>query len=1411
MQRCGQCGHNNPDESIFCGHCSHRLNSRCVQCGYSNLATQKFCGNCGRQLREDEELPVSARRYGQTASNAPLPPELAPSPYPIQGTPLATSAAIPEYALLSLEFANWEQALASAPDPLAMDQDRARHIMDLSRWIQEQGGQIGHSRHGVLFAAFPFAEDLAESVHQAFTIALSRLEEEFRFGNTLLKLKGGLDIERAQARNPLTSSLERSLAQAGTLVASESAYLPVRNAYPADPLGPVSVGGRTIRLFRLPAVVHAMSESEHAISPELSQQDLQAIWEEDAPVVPIQSVQPALASEPTPTEPDVYASPPRVQKSPLPRVSASPEFEPADYSGSPTSPDDSDFFDHFPTTDASSAPPFLVEEAEPPSAFPTEAPSGKRGPPGHSDEDVTAENIAAPAMPDSSVCPETQAALSTLFPDKPSSEFFPATRVSDSRVSDSRSRQAASDRSAESATFETASESFDEDVPFVYEPPVLSGTQPARSPNLRYGQTIEILNAELDTFLKGEETPARRRVLAMCASDGLGKSNIIGLVRSAVDPERQRAIWLGGSSNRPADKRNELPLFCWQDLMYNLLALAPEGQPRPSAQERIGHFLEQVFGGQATEEERAFLTTFLAIDPPQPLSLDLMTQQNCLQSFFLRLISHLSDKRPVILILEDIMFADAASLELLAFLLSETPDTVPVCFLLTHTKEFRPDGALMEALLKTAHRELVTANLNDAEMEQFLNSGPLGGNLREFPPPLINAIYRQSDGLSLWLEEALRLLHSRGLIIVDPDTRQFRLQKDFRPSDALLPDTLDELLRERIRGLSATTSYVLRLAAVLGEKFPINLLAALAQMESEEFGQTLDILSNQGYLLLDGGHTGRFRHGLLRETAYLDIEPDLRAQMHQLISAALENDFNQGITVNPLLIAHHAQAGQLPNRALNYWYLAGASAARLGALTAMNIAMFRTLGLLRIAPNRELTLRVLENLGAFNLGEHPGQAAEWLAWTARHREKQQDGNSLVGVLGLLATAYERQGDFVRTLETLDKALDWVNADIYPGERAALQIKRMECLYALGRLRQARELMETAIEPLGIPSDPTEEDTAAFLEARLLKARIMLSQCDPNVFPALEALLKTAQEGGLDSLSLATQLFLAYARLLDGRYELCNREGERLLGEIESLRKSERADVNADWLLAQWGLLAIRYHIEMEDWESASQLVLTVIANAETVKDHHTGNLAEVYAGYAIGRNGRVQEGHQLLERAIEHAAEHRFASVALLGWRLLAEFELMLGNASVAGDLVTRALPIAHKPEIGNTDENIRLILLQTRILLLQGDTRQAGHLLEPLWPQVVKVARPPLIAACAAEIGQLYLHLAEEASIPGSREKHRARGQEFLRKARDIWRALGHVLQARRMDALLRKSASSGDDPTGSSPTSLPSVGVSS
>jgi len=210
-----------------------------------------------------------------------------------------------------------------------------------------------------------------------------------------------------------------------------------------------------------------------------------------------------------------------------------------------------------------------------------------------------------------------------------------------------------------------------------------------------------------------------------------------------------------------------------------------------------------------------------------------------------------------------------------------------------------------------------------------------------------------------------------------------------------------------------------------------------------------------------------------------------------------------------------------------------------------------------------------------------------------------------------------------------------------------------------------------------------------------------------------------------------------------------------------------------------------YHCELEDWSSASQLVLTVISKAERVRDYQTWVLAQAYAGHASGKLGKIKEGRQLLEQSIKLSSSHRFAGAALLSWRLLAEFELDCGNVAVALELCQRALEIAEKPELRHVYEALQLTLLSARCLLAQGHVKDAGKILEPLWPRITQIKWQPLVAACAFEIGLLYKSLAQTVPAETSR-KYLSRSVEFFLKAKSIWLDLRHIAHTKKVDEAL-------------------------
>jgi len=1343
---------------------------------------QNFCGNCGKQLKTDPAVPKNpvsqgfpnqgpTQKVNDFPSQASATKEQLLSPMSIQPQgekPVA--GGLNRYALLSLEFANWDQAISNASEPSLLILALGTHTQKLAQHLQDLSAETGVSKNGVVFAAFPHAPNLRESLDMALAACFPLLDEEFQFHTTWLKLKAGLDIETHETRNPLTSGYERSHALAGTLMMSEQAYHEVRPFRNME-----AEHFATEKLYRLPALKNPAREQ---VQPNKSLNTL-------APELEYYPNEASISNQPEQLTPKTWSS---------------QTTHAADQS-----PSLNDNFSFMETPALEGPTPFneLSEPIEPLSAVETIVTfSEGSGRISHAPLQETKNNTK------SSMDRDHEDALSALFPhDTPSMEHAvpahlkineppitsaPIPRLAQDLVTDSliqniklpppagqtpptehaqsRYEQSAAATPLSETSQNRSTPSFD----IRYTAPVYSLSQANRTANLRYPQTIDALRNEFDNFLnKGNES----RIWALCAADGLGKSNLIGMARNTVDAQNNRAIWFGGNSYRAFSKIPR-PLGFWLDLLHNLLSIFPQGQMAALTRQQIQHFTSQALEETNHDQEETLLQ-FLSVDPPQEAELGTQSHEDKLKEFFVLLISTLCKRLPVILVMEDVMFADSASLEILAKLLTELPTQIPFGLVLTMSRDFYPQNKLLSSLQRHSYLELVIGNLDENETAHFLDQGPLNGNLRSLPPILINSLCRQSDGIPLWLEEALRLLYLRDIISVDPETQQFKTHENPRPSDLQLPESLTGLVQERLRYLSEPILYVLQLSSVLGERLPIPLLHALAQMSDEDFHQAMEQLIGQGFLLAEGSHTARFRHGLLWDIIYQQIDFDLRVQMHQLISETLENDFNRGYNVSTLLLAQHSEAGQLPNRALQYWHLSALWAAQIGQVTALNACMFHTLELMQHhsrqpLAKQEQAIRGIETMGTGNILENPALAKELLSWAYQCREASGDTRRCIELAGLLASACELQGYYQETLEYLNSALSQMDSEDHPVERATLEISQLECLVTMGRLEDAKALFQRL--------SPMLEDDLAVQECRL-RTLLLLGQNDSNalVYVADEIDRLQHQDNVFGAL-LTLRLVQSMGMLQQGRYGQVTQLAEQLLSDIESLSEGE-----AEWFMAQWGLLALRYHLEMEDWNSASQLVLTVISKADSVHDYTTMLSAKIYSAIIAGKLSHFDQSRTLFEEAIESAATHRLAGVALEGWESLARLELELGNIEAAQTLVSQALEVALKPGIMQYRADVHLKLLQSEILMIQNRWKEAGKVLEDLWPKLVQAGWQPQIASCAKLIGDLYAGLARQQNdnIKALRQQTH-KSIDFYVKSQAIWHHLQHPVQRIQLDRIV-------------------------
>lgn len=341
-----------------------------------------------------------------------------------------------------------------------------------------------------------------------------------------------------------------------------------------------------------------------------------------------------------------------------------------------------------------------------------------------------------------------------------------------------------------------------------------------------------------------------------------------------------------------------------------------------------------------------------AADVPTPSELDRMAQGRLFE-LILGVLERLARSRPVVLVIEDVHWADPATRELVTFLVRALRDD-PVLLILTLRTDAR--GAAMGNLA-------LVAELEREEHVERLDLGPFGreeveaqlGALLEVPPgpAAVDRLLARSDGNPFYIEE---------LVLAGGD-----LEHD-------VPSVLRDVLAARVLALSNATRGVLRVAAIAGRRIDDELLAAVLGLSVRALGDALREAVDSGVLVRlerPDGRAVEFRHTLFQEVVSAELFAGERVELHAAFATALEERASSGAQPAPAEVASHWDAARRPDRALAPTVRAARAAEQVYAFGEAHRLWARAAAQADEAPDAALTVGMPRDL----LLEHAGDAA----------------------------------------------------------------------------------------------------------------------------------------------------------------------------------------------------------------------------------------------------------------------------------------------------------------------------------------------------------------------------------------------------------------------------------------------------
>jgi len=249
---------------------------------------------------------------------------------------------------------------------------------------------------------------------------------------------------------------------------------------------------------------------------------------------------------------------------------------------------------------------------------------------------------------------------------------------------------------------------------------------------------------------------------------------------------------------------------------------------------------------------------------------------------FVGFLKRASENRPLLLVLDDLHWADKPTLLLLLFVTREIADSriaVIGTYRETEVRAGHPLADVLPSLRRERVFERVLLRGLHEEDVRTLVAALSGGAA---PGALTATIARETEGNPLFVEEMVRQ--------ITEENRGRRRSAALR-DDVGLPASIREAIDRRLSRLEPSCRELLAIASVVGRSFDVELLARLGEVNAERLGDELDQALGARILEEERGDPGRMRfsHGLIREALYESVPAGERARRHDEIGRALES------------------------------------------------------------------------------------------------------------------------------------------------------------------------------------------------------------------------------------------------------------------------------------------------------------------------------------------------------------------------------------------------------------------------------------------------------------------------------------------------------------------------------------------
>ncbi len=637
-------------------------------------------------------------------------------------------------------------------------------------------------------------------------------------------------------------------------------------------------------------------------------------------------------------------------------------------------------------------------------------------------------------------------------------------------------------------------------------------------------------------------------------------------------------------------------------------------------------------------------------------------QQAILYHAIATLIRKLSSHAPLVIVLEDLHWADDSTLAAVHYLARQTVDA-RVLYLST----FRPEDVsqphtLFRITAQMAHdglaRYIVLEPLSVEAVAELVRRAFKAESDAEF----VNRLYAHTEGNAFFTIETLRALAEKPL-----------------PEGALpLPGNVRALIASRLSDLSAAAHKWITCAAVAGRAFDFDLVRDAERMDEETALQAVDELLQRGFLREGSGGVKQdyeFVHHLVQSVTYAAIHHRRRQRLHRLIGKTMERlSAHPGASAG--VLAHHFDIGGVAEKAIHYYGVAAQQAAAVFAWQEAEQHQGRMLQLLeQLDPDctradclqrRQQVLidRALARFFQARLAERDADLAALDALA----EASDDVHMHVQALSQRARYLNLDAQYEKAIAVAQQGLHLADRLHDTAARCYLLTQIGFAHYFLGQPRPALIALASALEM----TPETDRETHRHITHILSYVHFHLGNYARSIAYLQASYTDHQAFGDYNGMAWAgLDIGAAYREM--GRLT----EAEQYL--TEHLHLAQRIGARS---AEAYGLIQLgSWELCRGSYATAVDLFRQAISMQQGLRTEHGRVAAELGLGFAFYHLGDTMEARRRLKQAIQRARlirHRRRLAEALIGLGLV---ELAAGQPKMAYSYLTEAVTVARESE----------------------------------------------------------------------------------------------------------------------------------